>query len=92
VTGAVDEVGEYQIAFVYTRGQNDLYIKNVQLYVNGLLAGADNHEGIAGKVPRANIYSVWSMRPALVGKVWVTANVSCPNGSDSAGSILVYCI
>jgi hypothetical protein len=90
VNGAVDDVGEYQVAFVHTAGQNDLHINTVRLYVNGLLAGSDNHEGIAGQAPVANIYTVRSRLPALAGKVWVTANVSCAGGGDSAGSILVY--
>jgi hexosaminidase len=92
VNEAVDQVGGYQIAFVYTSGKNDLHINNVRLYVNGLLAGSDEHEGVAGLNPARNIYSVKSTLPALEGKVWVNANVSCAGGSDSGGSIFVYYI
>jgi hypothetical protein len=92
VTGAVNEVGEYQIAFVHTGGSDALRINNVRLYVNGMLAGSDAHDGVAGEAPVANIYSVWTLLPALTGKVWVTANVSATGSGDSQGVVLVYYI
>jgi hexosaminidase len=92
VTGAVDEIGEYQIAFVHTGGKDAMKINSVRLYVNGLLAGSDNHDGVASDSPVANIYTVLSLLPPLTGKTWVTANVSCTGGSDSQGSIFVYYI
>jgi hypothetical protein len=92
VTGAVDELGEYQIAFVYTGGADDLRINNVKLFLEGILAGTDNHEGVASATPVANIYTVTAVVPSITGTAWITANVSCTGRSDSEGSVFVYYI
>jgi hypothetical protein len=90
VTGAVHQSGSYQIAFVYTGGDDALRINNVKLYIAGFLAGTDNHEGVAGAYPIANIYTVPESVIGGTVEAWITANVSCTGRGDSQGSVFVY--
>jgi hypothetical protein len=91
VTGAVDQIGECQAAFIFTGGANALQINNVKLYVDGVQVWSDSHMGIAGDPPVDNIWTLWSFLPAVVGETWITANVPCAGGgSDSSGHIYAY--
>jgi hypothetical protein len=72
VTGAVEEAGEYQVAFVKSRGSGEMRVKDVRLWLNGRMADEDVHEGVAGMA----CWDIWTLLPALVGKVAVTAKVS----------------
>jgi hexosaminidase len=92
VTGALGTIGKVEIAFIFFRGANGLKVKDVRLFVAGLLSGADGHEGLAFDPPKANVFAVFSRIPAIVGKVVVTAKVRCVGGSDSVGNIYVYAV
>jgi hexosaminidase len=92
VTGALGTIGSVEIAFVFFRGANGLKVKDVRLFVAGIASGVDGHVGFAFDPPQANVFSVFSRIPAIVGRVVVKATVRCVGGSDSVGNIYVYAV
>jgi hypothetical protein len=92
ISGSIGSAMTYQIAFVYESGANGIQIKNVKLFIDGVLAGTDTHEGIAFDPPTANIWTTAVNVSGTGKKAYITANVQGISGSDSNGKIYVYSI
>jgi hexosaminidase len=90
LTGAIGAIGDYEIAFVYQSGANAMKINNVKLYVTGIEAGSDLHEGTAFDPAVDNIWKIHTIASATDKTVYMTANVTCVGGSDSNGKIYIY--
>jgi hexosaminidase len=88
VVKSVTARGTYEVAFVYTGGANALKVKDVKMGTDGSWTGVDEHEGVAGPTPVANIYSFTTS--SWASEASITATVAGDGGTDSAGSVLVY--
>jgi hypothetical protein len=93
VTGAFSAVGAYEVMFVYTDGKSGLSVKNVKLYIGGVLVGIDEHEGLAFEPSENNIWT-FQTKVAVGEKdsVVISADIQGHATTDSNGRLLVYSV
>jgi hypothetical protein len=90
VTGALKSTGDYEIAFLYSRGKNGLRVRNVKLFIGGSESGSDSHEGLAFDPSVENIWKVHSKIDAGDKSVTIQAQVMGAGGVDSSGRVIIY--
>lgn len=90
ITGALNTMMNYQIAFIHTSGESKLKIRNVHLKYAGISVSSDNHEGTAGNVAENNVYNVHPHIPYAAGSVTISAELKCEDGTDTNGFIYIY--
>jgi hexosaminidase len=92
VTGCIGAEGAYQIAFIYTGGKDPLTVSDVRLFINGVQAGADAHEGVAYETSSDNIWNIRTSISAENKRSYTStiANVVYYGRGDSSGKIYVY--
>lgn len=89
ITSAIQKPGKYQVAFQFTEGGHRLDIAWAELWVDGDLAGRDEHEGTTGGFTSNNIYTFTIAELNKGDQVELRANVRSDGGTDSAGNIYV---
>jgi hexosaminidase len=56
-TGKIDKNGTYELAFLYTGGENRLEIEKVEVFKNGNKITEDKHPAFTGEKSKNNIYT-----------------------------------
>ena len=91
VSGAFNQKGVYEVAFIHTDGEDGLLIRNVKLRINDAIIGEDDHEGRASNPGTNNIYTFTvSDAPSSSSKIVVSAEVSADGNYDTQGVLHVY--
>lgn len=90
ITGALNTMMNYQIAFIHTSGESQLKIRNVHLRYAGISVSSDDHEGTASFNAENNVYNVYPHIPFVAGSVSISAECKCENGTDTNGFIYIY--
>lgn len=85
----ITQNGSYRITFLYTRGAHRLDIKSAEIWINGVKAAEDIHEGTTGGWHQNNQYRFNNLKVNAGDKVELRANVRPDGGTDSAGNIYI---
>ncbi|OHT10304.1 Beta-hexosaminidase [Tritrichomonas foetus] len=91
ITGAFNQKGTYEIAFIHVKGEDGLKIRNVKLLIDNVEIDSDIHEGRAGNPGENNIYTVTvADAPGASQQLAVHAEVCADGEYDTTGVIHVY--
>lgn len=91
ISGALNTMMNYQIAFIHTSGVSKLKIRNVHLKYAGISVSSDDHDGTASfDDAENNVYNVHPHIPFVAGSVTISAELKCENGTDTSGVIYIY--
>lgn len=90
VATQVPQAGRYTVRFHYTAGAHRLDIARVALWINGVEAAVDEHEGTTGIKHERNSYALeLTSAPPAGAKVVLRARIKSAGGTDSNGELLI---
>ena len=88
-TGKIDQNGTYELAFLFTGGENRLEIENVEVFKNGNKITEDKHPAFTGGESKNNIYS-FEINDYETGAAFtIKAEVRGDSDNNSNGAVFI---
>ncbi|MBS2211480.1 family 20 glycosylhydrolase [Carboxylicivirga mesophila] len=88
-SGKIDKNGNYELAFLYTKGAYKLEIQSVEVFKNGHKIGEDVHDGYTGGASNDNIYRFAIEEYETGAAFTIKAKVRGDWGNDSNGVVFI---